>query len=149
MGGATPAKSVKKYWGGPIKWASVRDLNCDVIYKTERQITKEGLDSCSSNIVPAGELIICTRVGLGKIAMTGDDIAINQDLRGIILSEVVNKNYFITYYKTLNIEGRGVTVKGIDKNFIEKLLVPVPPPSEQKRILLKIKELWLMLDSLE
>ena len=147
LGGATPSKSKPEFWNGDIKWASVRDLNTDILVNTERTITQDGLMSCSSNIIPKGEIIVCTRVGLGKIVLTGDDVAINQDLRGLILSSHINRMYFIDFYKTLQIVGTGTTVKGITKEFILSSIIPIPPSSEQNKIVDGVFSIFRNLDS--
>lgn len=88
IGGGTPLKSVNQYWNGNISWASVKDLEKKDIYlnKTCDFISESGLKNSSSNLIPKDNIIICTRMGLGKIAINQIDVAINQDLRGIILS---------------------------------------------------------------
>lgn len=148
VGGATPSINELKYWNGNIKWASVRDIQSGYLNDTERRITRAGFESCSTNIVPKGELIICTRVGLGKICITGDDIAINQDLRGFIISNRIDRHYLIYYYRNIKLEGSGTTVKGITRNQILNLLIPLPPYNEQHQIVNKLKRLDSVLSSI-
>ena len=139
IGGGTPSKNISNYWNGSIKWASVRDLQSNRLFVTERTITQDGLDNSSSNIVPKGSIIICIRVGLGKIAICDDDIAINQDLRGLILSDQILPDYFIIFYQFIDIEGSGTTVKGVKKSFLDDVLIPIPPIKEQQRIVDKLQ----------
>ena len=148
VGGATPSISESKYWNGNIKWASVRDIQSVYLNDTERRITETGFESCSTNIVPKGELIICTRVGLGKICIAGDDIAINQDLRGFIISNRIDRQYLIYYYRNIKLEGSGTTVKGITRNQILNLLIPLPPCDEQHQIVSKLNRLNSVLSSI-
>ena len=148
VGGATPSISESKYWNGNIKWASVRDIQSVYLNDTERRITETGFESCSTNIVPKGELIICTRVGLGKICIAGDDIAINQDLRGFIISNRIDRQYLIYYYRNIKLEGSGTTVKGITRNQILNLLIPLPPYDEQHQIVSKLNRLNSVLSSI-
>jgi type I restriction enzyme S subunit len=84
IGGGTPPKGDAKYYSGEIPWATVRDMRSDVITETECRITKAAVASSATNIIPGGNVIIATRVGLGKICLLGQDTAINQDLRGIV-----------------------------------------------------------------
>lgn len=85
--GGTPLKNISEYWSGNIPWASVKGLDKDSIYlnKTIDFISELGLINSSSNIVLKNNIILCTRMGLGKFAINSIDVAINQDLRGIIL----------------------------------------------------------------
>lgn len=141
IGGGTPSKQILDYWNGNIPWATVKDLNCVHLIETIDKITTEGLINSSSNLIPKGNILICTRMGLGKIVFNDIDVAINQDLRGIILSEYIEKYYLFYYYKTLNIEGKGLTVKGVSVDILNKLLIPLPPLAEQHRIVAKVTEL--------
>ena len=82
IGGGTPSKNNISFWNGNIPWASVKDLNVDVfLEKTIDSITEEGLRRSSSNLVPENTIIVCTRMGLGKIVINKIPVAINQDLR--------------------------------------------------------------------
>jgi len=147
IGGGTPSKMNPSYWGGNIKWASVKDLNCDYLSDTFDSITPSGLEDSSSNIIPAGNIIVCTRVGLGKIAINTVDIAINQDLRGLFLSSNIYTKFFINYYHTLSIKGTGTTVKGISVDILHNYLLPLPPLAEQQRIVARIEELMPLVEA--
>lgn len=149
IGGGTPSKQILDYWNGNIPWATVKDLNCVHLIETIDKITTEGLINSSSNLIPKGNILICTRMGLGKIVFNDIDVAINQDLRGIILSEYIEKYYLFYYYKTLNIEGKGLTVKGVSVDILNKLLIPLPPLAEQHRIVAKVTELMKYCEKLK
>ena len=141
IGGGTPDKTNLAYWNGDIPWASVKDLNCDILTSTKDHISQLGLDNSSSNLIQKGTIIICTRMGLGKIAITGIDTAINQDLRAIDLNQYTEKKFFVYLYKTLSLKGSGVTVKGIKVDELHNLLIPLPPLAEQQRIVARLEEL--------
>ena len=151
VGGATPSKKEKSYWGGSIPWASVRDLNVDNLEKTEFKITEEGLESCSSNLIPSGNLVIATRVGLGKVSRTKVSVAINQDLRGVIPNKNADVDYLFFWFKQnagyIESNGTGATVKGVKIDFIKSLEIPLPPLNEQKRIVAKLAALLTRIDA--
>lgn len=150
LGGATPSKSKHDYWSGDIKWASVRDMQSDSISDTELRITKEGFSSCSTSIVPTDNIILVTRVGLGKVAVTQDNIAINQDLRGLLVGHEIAL-YFLFYWLKANASfieasGTGATVKGVKLDFVKNFQCPVPPKKEQTRIVNKLDALLSCID---
>lgn len=150
IGGGTPSKNNPTYWNGTIPWASVKDLNNEIyLSSTLDYITEKGLTNSSSNLIPANNIIICTRMGLGKININTIDVAINQDLRALILSKYICQMYFFYFYKTRNILGQGMTVKGIKQEELLGLAVPIPPLSEQHRIVQKIEDLMALCDELE
>jgi len=39
-GGGTPSRAVREYWGGPIRWATVKDFKSTDLCETEESITE-------------------------------------------------------------------------------------------------------------
>ena len=71
-----------------------------ILDNTRDCITELGLEESSSNLIPANSIIVCTRMGLGKIAINTIPVAINQDLRALIISRMnIDLRYIIAYYK--------------------------------------------------
>jgi type I restriction enzyme S subunit len=137
-GGGTPDKSNSKYWGGTIPWMSVKDFSKaknGIIIDTIDHITQEGVNCSSTNVIDSEAIILCTRMGLGKYAKLSRPTAINQDLRAIWLTPNICEKYFLYFYRTLNIVGSGVTVKGIKREDLLETLIPIPPIQEQNRII--------------
>ncbi|WP_193743227.1 restriction endonuclease subunit S, partial [Sandarakinorhabdus sp. AAP62] len=135
VGGGTPSKAEPSFWGGDIPWASVKDVGkSKFVSDTQDRITELGLARSSANIVPAGNIILVTRMGLGQLSINTIDLAINQDLRAIFLSKYVKLDYCYNYFLTCEIEGAGMTVKGIKLDDLLGLPFPLPPLAEQQRI---------------
>ena len=147
-GGGTPSKANSKFWNGNIPWASVKDLKNDFIDFTDDFITEEALNNSSTNLIPKGNIIISTRMGLGKIAFNNIDTCINQDLKAIFLNNI-NSKYFFSVYKTYSIVGRGMTVDGIRQEDLLSYMFPLPPLEEQKEIVATIEKLFTLCDELE
>jgi type I restriction enzyme S subunit len=140
VGGGTPSISIARYYEGQIPWATVRDLRSDIVTETERSITEEAVRNSAANIIPSGNVVIATRVGLGKVCIIKQDTAINQDLRGIIPNDPTKISTRFLYYWFKRVahlivgEGTGATVQGVKVPFIKALQLPIPPFSEQQRI---------------
>ena len=140
IGGGTPPKDKPVFYSGDIPWATVRDLKQEVITSTEFKITKEAVKSSATNIIPNGNVVIATRVGLGKVCLLGQDTAINQDLRGIVPrnSKTLDVRFLYWWLKSIAdlilAEGTGATVQGVKLPFVKSLQVPLPPLPEQQRI---------------
>lgn len=147
-GGGTPSKANPDYWNGGIPWASVKDLNSKDLTLTKDFISLDGLKNSSSNLIEKGNLIICTRMGLGKIAINRIDVAINQDLKALYINGI-NKKYFYNVYKTYDVIGSGMTVAGIRQEDLLKFLFPLPSLQEQIEIVKKVDNLFAICDELE
>ncbi|HCM2049677.1 restriction endonuclease subunit S [Salmonella enterica] len=147
--GGTPSKINPAFWGGDIPWASVKDLgSSQYISKTQDYITEAGLLS-GSKLADSGDVLICTRMGLGKIAIASCPIAFNQDLKAVKLTSHIIPDFFFNTYSTVKIKGTGTTVEGIKQEQLVNYITGFPPFNEQNKIALKIKELMSLCDQLE
>jgi type I restriction enzyme S subunit len=144
IGGGTPSKSNVKFYDGTIYWATVRDMKGEVIKDTEHKITKDAVKNSSTNIIPKGNVIIATRVGLGRVCLIQNDTAINQDLRGVvpINSNYLSVDFLYRWFKSIAHkiveEGTGATVQGVKLPFIKSLIIYIPPIKEQNKIISKL-----------
>ena len=86
IGGGTPKTSISEYWEGDIPWFSVVDApnNSDVfVINTEKHISELGLNNSSTKLLSPGTTIISARGTVGKCAMVGESMAMNQSCYGI------------------------------------------------------------------
>ncbi len=155
IGGGTPTKNKAEFYTGNIYWATVRDMKVDLIEKTEFKITKEAVLKSSTNIIPKENVIIATRVGLGKVCLIKNDTAINQDLKGVIpkKSKQLSVDFLFWWLKSISSkiidEGTGATVQGVKLTFINSLQIPLLPIKEQKQIVKKLNALQTQAKKLE
>ena len=137
IGGGTPSRGVAAFWKGNIPWASVKDFEDGVneLSITEETISDKGLNASSSNLIPAGNLIICSRMAVGRAAFCLNDTAINQDLKAIFPLDGVDVRYLLHLIDWLRpiIESRslGSTVKGIRIADLLAIESPIAPKLEQ------------------
>jgi type I restriction enzyme S subunit len=147
IGGGTPSKANNEFYGGDIRWATVGDMKGEIITDTEYKITKDAVKNSSTNMIPKGNVIIATRVGLGKICLIYHDTAINQDLRGIvpINPDRLSVDFLYRWFKSIAHkiveEGTGATVQGVKLPFIKSLPIYIPPFKEQQSIVAKLDAL--------
>lgn len=138
VGGGTPSKKNPEFYGGSIPWATVRDMNVRVIESTEHSITPDAVQQSATNIIPKGEVVISTHVGLGKVCFLGQDTAINQDLKAVIPRKGLSRRYlyywFVSKADELIANGKGATVKGVTLDFVKNLRIPVLPVREQEKV---------------
>jgi type I restriction enzyme S subunit len=152
IGGGTPSKGNINFYDGKIFWATVRDMKGDFINETEHKITDAAVKQSSTNIIPKGNVIIATRVGLGKVCLVENDTAINQDLKGIIPKRKTDLSvgYLFRWLKSISQqiieEGTGATVQGVKLPFIKGLEIPLPPLPEQQRIVSILDKAFTAID---
>ena len=144
LGGGTPSTNVREYWDGEIPWTTssiIEEGKVCILKNGQRYITQLGYENSSTKIVPAFNLLVGTRVGVGKVAINEIDIAINQDLTGIIINREKINLFYLAYTLTsprcqafFNNYKRGATIKGIPRSDLETMLIPLPPLPEQQEI---------------
>lgn len=86
IGGGTPKTSIDEYWNGDIPWFSVVDAPADsdvFVIDTEKKVTESGVKNSSTKILRKGTTIISARGTVGKCALVGTEMAMNQSCYGI------------------------------------------------------------------
>ncbi|MBU0514202.1 MAG: restriction endonuclease subunit S [Proteobacteria bacterium] len=139
ISGGTPDTEVDEYWDGDIEWTTGVGVTSYLIKSGQRRITKKGLKNSASNLVPKGNILIVSRTGVGKVAMAEIDIAISQDLTGLIVNKTKANNDFVLWqllYRTGQLKRfeQGTTIKGILRKDISDFLLPLSPLPEQEKI---------------
>ena len=141
VGGATPSTTVERFYGGDIPWLTPKDLSnfqYRYIEKGERNITQEGLDSCSAQLLPANTVLFSSRAPIGYVAIAKNPIATNQGFKSIIPNEKVDSLflYYILKYNKDKIEamGSGTTFKEVSGAVMKNVEISLPSLEEQRRI---------------
>lgn len=146
VGGGTPSTKEERYWDGEISWISSADIYGIREIKPRRTITEEGIANSTTNLVPAESLVVVTRVGLGKIAITEKPICFSQDSHALVdKARLLFPDFFLYYLsqavQKFKYQHRGTTIAGVTRKQLSDLPIPLPPLNEQRRIVSKIEEL--------
>ena len=110
------------------------------------------LEKCS---VTKGDLLVCEGGDIGRAAIwnLNYDICIQNHIHRLRpkVNLCVPFYYYTLYYlKVKNmIGGKGIGLLGLSSNALHKIHCPLPPLSEQHRIVTKIEELFAQLDKIE
>ena len=99
IGGGTPKKSESRYWNGAIPWFSVKDAPDDgqvFVLDTDLKITDAGLSESSTRLLDEGTTIISARGTVGRLALVGVPMAMNQSCYGVTGADGIPPifNYF-------------------------------------------------------
>ena len=124
------------------------------LHSLKKMLFKDNeIDKC---LVKKGDLLICEGGDVGRAAVWDLDTTImiqNHLHRLRPYSERISAKLYCIFMKAFKdkqlIGGKGIALQGFSSNALHKLIMPLPPASEQKRILAKIEELFSVLDSIE
>lgn len=138
VGGGTPARGVPAFWGGPIPWATIKDISTFNPHGTQEYITPDALRASATRLIAAGTPVLAARMLVGKAVRFKVDVAINQDLKALLVGAVVDPSYlchwFDVYGPSLAASAGGSTVAGTSTAEIRKLPIDLPQLNEQRAI---------------
>lgn len=141
IGGGTPKTSKQEYWGGDIPWLSVKDFNNDFryVYKTEKTITKFGLENSSTKLLQKGDVIISARGTVGEIATIPFPMAFNQSCYGLRAKEDKVTSDYLYYLIKHNIlalkrNTHGSVFDTITRDTFDNIEVEIPSLDTQEKV---------------
>ena len=114
VGGSTPKSEVEEFWDGEHVWVTPADLSGLSgfgIIDSARRITDAGLESCGTNLVPPGSIVLSTRAPIGSLAIAGTSLCTNQGCKSLVPRPGSVPRYFAYVLsiagEELNLRGRG------------------------------------------
>ena len=153
--GKTPARGESSYWGNDVPWVSISDMNEQpTILHTKEKISNKAFNKVfKGNIVPRGTLLMSFKLTIGRMSFLGIDALHNEAIVSItpIIKNPTTDNYL---FKVLPFFAQTGETKGaikgetLNSSSISRLVFPLAPLSEQKRIVEKLEELLPLCDAL-
>ncbi len=140
VGGSTPGSSEAAYWNGDLVWVTPTDIGTVTrLRDSQRRITKKGFDSCSTELVPVGSLVVTSRAPVGNVALAEVPLCTNQGCKALIPErQVINSIYGYQVFEILQDElqslANGTTFTEISTSNLGNVLLPIPPLPEQAAI---------------
>ncbi len=141
--GSTPSTKCSEYWrGGTINWITPTDLSYNegkvYVSGSERKVTSKALDENNLTLLPKGSLILSTRAPVGYTAILETAGVFNQGCKGLVPRMGLSSEFYyyclIAQKKLLENRSSGSTFKELATDMLEKVVLPFPPLSEQKRV---------------
>jgi type I restriction enzyme, S subunit len=156
--GFTPSRSNKKFWNSKdIPWFTIKDIREQgrIITYTEQFISNSAINN-SARIVPANSVLLCCTASVGEYAITKIDLTTNQQFNGISVfdgyKKIVSPLYMFFYVQTLSsqliAEAGQTTFPFLSTKKLANFIMPLPPISEQKRIIEIMEEILPEIESL-
>ena len=148
--GTTPLKSHPEYFGDYIPFLGPANILNSQITSVTQGLSELGVDY--GRVVPKNTILqVCIGGSIGKCAITHKSVAFNQQINSItpylcnveFVHIILQSEYFRL---AIMDKATGTATPIINRGNWETLLFPLPPISEQKRIVTKIKELTHLLN---
>ena len=120
----------------------------DCLLKESNQYTKN-----ISKIAPKNSVLLCVRAPVGEVNITDREICIGRGLSSIHAYDKIQSNFLFYWLKTqkhvLVNKSTGSTFSAITVDTVKKILLPIPPITEQLRITQKILDLNSNIESIK
>lgn len=79
MGGGTPKTEEESFWNGDVLFFTPKDVShSPFCISTEKHLTTDGLNNCSSRLYPPFTTFVTCRGTVGNLSMAGVSMAMNQ-----------------------------------------------------------------------
>ena len=146
--GKTPQRHNSDYWTErDIPWVSIADLTNGNLTETKEKISSKALkDVFHDRIVAKNTLLMSFKLTIGKVAILRINAVHNEAIVSIIPfidSEHSLRDYLFVTLPMISQNGDfkdAIKGKTLNKSSLTKLLIPLPPLKEQKRIVAKLRE---------
>ena len=145
--GKTPSMSNPQFWNGNVPWVTSKDMKRPVITDSEMHISE--LAAATMQLYSAGTLLLVARSGILKrllpLCKLGIDSTINQDIKAFSLYDIGLSEWLFYGIKAFEpfilkeLVKSVTTVESLKFDEFAAMLIPVPPLSEQRRIIDAIK----------
>ena len=151
--GATPSRLRKDYYDGNIPWLKTGDLNDGLITDIPEFITQKALDETSVKLNPIGSILIAMYgATIGKIGILTFPATTNQAC--CACSDYKIEQMYLFYFLLANKKvfiamGGGGAQPNISKEKIAVTFMPLPPLTEQQRIVVEIERWFKLIDAID
>ena len=120
-------------------------MKVPVLASAQDSITAQGVQGSATSVVPEGSILVVARSGIlahtFPVARAGRRVAFNQDIKAIqVSSDKVSSEYVYWFLRGKEPEvlsrgvKKGATVHSLQSGFLERLVIPLAPIDEQRRI---------------
>ncbi len=145
--GATPSTSDDTNYGGDIVWITPKDLSdqqSKFVYQGERNITKQGFDSCSTSMLPINSLLMSSRAPIGLISIAKHEVCTNQGFKSFIpknMKDSIYLYYYIKHHiKQIEQLGTGTTFKEVSRDDLCKFPILVVGANDTYKLWVELQD---------
>jgi type I restriction enzyme S subunit len=147
--GGTPDRDNSNYFGGDIPWLRLKDAKQFYVSDSDENITQEGLENSSAQLLPEGSVIVSTRATIGEVTIAKRQVTTNQGFKSVY-PEKANSEFVAYFLSSITDElenlGRTTTYPEVNKTQFSNIEIPLPPASEQQAIAKKLNSICKKID---
>lgn len=154
--GGTPSSSILEYYNGDIPFLSISDITISGKYikKTEKTITKKGLQNSSARMFPQGTIMYAMYASLGKTSIADIELSCSQAILGITPNDKIDSNYLYYYLSFMENSvkeiGQTGTQTNLSKQIVQDFFLYIPTQiNEQTAIATMLNDMDKEIDDLE
>ncbi len=135
--GNTPPKKDPDNYGPGVPWVKPPDLDSwEPIISTSETLSPKGQQV--ARLLPVGAVMVCCIGSIGRVGIAGTTLATNQQINSLVFGQCVIPEFGYYYCRSIShvfkSEARNAVVPILNKSNFAKIKMPVPPLSEQQRI---------------
>ncbi|MEU1047067.1 restriction endonuclease subunit S [Streptomyces sp. NPDC005897] len=137
--GGTPDRKRDDYYSGSIPWVTGADIDAGGEVSPRHMISERAVSESGTGTAVAGDLLLVTRTSVGKAAIARGTTCFSQDITGVrVNSDVLVDRYLFHYIRSqeryFTDRARGATIKGVTREVVRELGVPIFSLARQRRI---------------
>ena len=148
ISGGTPSTKVTEYYTGDIPWISTVSLGPNHIdgKLAKGYITSLAIKNSATKLIPAGNILFGTRVGVGKSSINDVEMCTNQDIVAIVdVDECKYNKLFIkcvldSYQAYFDSIKKGATILGVTSDDLKDCLIPNVPINIQNEFVVFVEQ---------
>lgn len=158
LGGMTPNMARPDYWDGNVPWVSPKDMKRSSIDDSADHVTDQALLETGLSLIPVGAVLVVVRGMIlahsFPVAITTAPVTINQDMKALLCGDDMDAQFLFWFLSGLGsmlsnlAEESAHGTRKMETETLKKLVLPVPPKEEQRKIALAIQEAVAELDQL-
>lgn len=135
--GITPPKKDPDNYGPGIPWVKPPDLDAwEPVTQTAETLSSKGQKL--ARLLPEGTVMVCCIGSIGRVGIAGTTLATNQQINSLIFGPTINPKFGYYYCRHITQQFQAAACNAVvpilNKSNFSKIEIPVPPLSEQRRI---------------
>lgn len=151
--GGTPLTSKEQYYDGNIPWIRSGEIDFNRIFRSERNISQEGLENSSAKLIrPKSVVMAMTGATVAKVATIEAEMAANQSICALETNSQLDYRFLYFYlaakYLQLRNSAQGA-LTSLNLERIKNIEILLPPLNIQKEIVSILDSFTSLIDKMK